>query len=330
MARVVFCEACGAPLDAPWKEIAIVCQYCGAQSLPGKPGEHVPSSMPADGRPRLNLAGRTYLVEGKLASGASCEVYRARWVKRLGELVVIKVLRSRADADLLRREWSFLERLHGSRATGVDHFSTLLPQPIAYAPVTTERHGERWCAVFQWPAGFVHPLTEVRQVWPMGVDGRVAVWMLRRLCELLGWVHSAGVVHGAVLPEHVLIQPRGHGARLVGWSAASAKTRDGWEPLVAITRSARAFYPEDAWSDRVAGPRIDVQMASRCALSAWGEQPGDPHIPDAVSGPVAVVMRQGARGEFDDALALRDAVGAASDEQFGPPSYNPLPMPGWG
>ncbi|MEZ4236927.1 MAG: hypothetical protein R3F59_12400 [Myxococcota bacterium] len=78
--RVLFCEGCGAPLDAPWAELVIVCAWCGAQNLPGRPGGPVPPSVPADGRPRLNLGGRTYVLEGRLAQGDSTTVYRGRWV----------------------------------------------------------------------------------------------------------------------------------------------------------------------------------------------------------------------------------------------------------
>ena len=92
--RVGFCDGCGAPLDAPWDQLVVLCRFCGASSLPGKPGDPVPMRVPVDGRPRLNLEHRTYVIEGHLGSGDACEVYRGRWVVRLGELVVIKVLRA--------------------------------------------------------------------------------------------------------------------------------------------------------------------------------------------------------------------------------------------
>ena len=109
--RVLFCESCGAPLDAPWTEIVLVCPHCGAQNAPGRLIGQVISSTPNDGRPRLNLNGRTYVLEGQLAQGDSANVYKARWAMRLGEAVVIKVQRAEADTDLLRREYEALKRL---------------------------------------------------------------------------------------------------------------------------------------------------------------------------------------------------------------------------
>lgn len=78
--HVLHCDCCGYPLVAPWDALVIVCEACGSQSIPGKPGEPVPAYVPADGRPRLNLGGRSWVLEGRLASGDSSEVYRARWV----------------------------------------------------------------------------------------------------------------------------------------------------------------------------------------------------------------------------------------------------------
>ena len=98
------------------------------------------------------------------------------------------------------------------------------------------------------------------------------------------WTHRAGVVHGAVTPAHVLVHPRDHGAVLVGWGTASARTTAGWEPLAAISRPWSGFYPERTLEERKLDPIVDVQMAARCALAAWGERPGEPKIPEAVTG----------------------------------------------
>jgi len=84
--RIIFCAACGAPLDAPWLEITVVCRFCGVQNIPGR---HVPPVMPDDGRPRVKLDGRTYVVEGRLAHGESTDVFRARWAIRLGDYYLL-------------------------------------------------------------------------------------------------------------------------------------------------------------------------------------------------------------------------------------------------
>lgn len=317
--HVLHCDCCGYPLEAPWDQLVIVCEACGSQSIPGEPGAPVPAYVPADGRPRLNLGGRTWVLEGRLASGDSSDVYRARWVSRLGEAVVIKVQAVMEDADLLRREWAVLGSLHETTTDGAAHFLGRLPRPVAFGHVDTDR--TRAAAVYGWKSGFVHTLTEVGERHPTGVNGPVMVWLLKRLLELLGFVHRAGFVHGAVTPDHVLVHPRDHGATLVGWTVAD-RYRGRPVDLVARPRAWGKLY---AGHRGGATPALDIRMACRCVETVGGWRlPGVKREPA-----IDRVITRGAAGKEDDAWALAEALTAASREVYGPPAYNPLPMPGW-
>ncbi len=324
--RIEFCYGCGAPLEARWSEIVLVCSYCGSQNAPGKIGDPVPSSFPDDGRLRLAVAGRTYLVLGLLGQGDSSWVYKGRWVRRLGEEVVLKVLGCSTDEDLLRREWAILERLQGSAARGTEHFAALVPEPIAMARVRVGDR-DRLTTVFKWQSGFFHTLEEVMRTHPKGVGPGSAVWILKRLLEALAWTHRAGVVHSAVVPDHVLIHPLDHGAVLVGWTVAAARAGRDRGRIPAISRRWRDWYPEEARRTRRGGPAVDVAMAARCALRAAGAGSFDDR--EALPAPLGELVAAAARGEHDDAWSLRERVSQASLEALGDPSYNPIGMPGW-
>lgn len=286
----------------------------------------MPASTPDDGRPRFALDGRTYLIEGRLGRGDSCEVYRGRWVMRLGELVVIKVLRAPQDADLVRREKAFVDRLHASPAKGAEHFVGRLPQPIALGPVRIEGV-ERTVAIYQWHSGFLHTLEEVRRHHPDGVDGRIVVWILKRLLEVLSFAHRSGVVHGAITPAHALVHPRDHGAMLVGWATATACSGGHRDALPAISAAWERFYPREVVRDRWVSPATDLAMAARCALYAAGTMDFDDT--KALPGGLGILVSGAAWGSHDDAWALRDRVDREAADVYGPPRYNPLPMPGW-
>jgi aminoglycoside phosphotransferase (APT) family kinase protein len=85
--------------------------------------------------------------------------------------------------------------------------------------------------------GFV-PLSRITTA----VDPRDATWMWRRLLVGLGWVHRAGVVHGAIVEDHVLIHPGEHG--LVDWcySGNAERFADG------CLYGAPRMRPQDAWA----------------------------------------------------------------------------------
>lgn len=309
--RVLLCETCGAPLTAPWEHLVIVCTACGSHNVPGR--GVVPAYVPADGRPRLNLGGRTWVIEGRLATGDSSVVYRARWVSRLGEAAVIKVQANDTDGDLLRGEWELLRALRSSPVAGAAHFLSRLPNGIAAGLIDTDR--PRFAAVYGWRSGFVHTLREVGERHPAGVPGPAMVWLLKRLLEVLGFVHRSGVVHGAVTPDHILVHPRDHGATLVGWTSA---TTGGPPPA----RPAAWLRLYDGLPD---GPARDVAMACRCveAVGGW-------HLPGARRDrAIDAVLREGAAGRSADAWALAEALTAASRAAYGPPAYHPLTMPGW-
>ncbi len=324
--RIEFCSSCGAPLDARWSEIVIVCRYCGSQSAPGDIGDPVPSSFPDDGRLRLAVAGRTYLALGMLGRGDSSYVYKGRWVRRLGEEVVLKVLGSSTDEDLLRREWSILERLHGSASRGSPHFAGLVPEPIAMARVKVGDR-DRLTTVFKWRSGFYHTLEDVMRAHPKGVSPGSAVWILKRLLEVLSWAHRAGVVHSAVVPAHVLIHPLDHGAILVGWTVAAARAGTDGGRLLAISKTWRDWYSQEASREMRGGPQLDIAMAARCALRVAGAASfRDSGGLDSTLGELVV---SAARGDHDDAWSLRERVSATSLEVLGQPGYSPISMPGW-
>lgn len=327
--RVLFCQVCGAPLDAPWHELTVVCRWCEAKNLPGT-GIIPSSSMAFDERPRLNIGGRTYVLEGLLAQGDSTDVYRARWSMRLGELVVIKVLRSPADADLLRSERETLDVLRAAPGGTGEYLFANLPEPIAIGPVKDETGRERLASVFRWRSGYVHTLEEVGRTHRDGVPGPVVVWLWKRLLELLAFVHDAGFVHGAVIPPHVLVHPRDHGAALIGWGTATRITAGGApERVPALSRAWLVFYPQETRSGRNATPSMDVVMSARCALAAAGGDM-DWKAPSVLPAELGALLAETAGDSWSgSARSVLDSLKDVSTRVFGPPAYHPLPMPGW-
>ncbi|MEQ1566669.1 MAG: lipopolysaccharide kinase InaA family protein [Myxococcota bacterium] len=305
--RVLFCDACGAPLDARAFDAFVLCRYCSSNNAIGAPSA---SAILDDGRPRVNVGGRTYVIEGKLARGDASDVYRARWATRLGELVVLRVNRSSRDADHVRRGVTSLEQIWRSADPRWARITARLPRPIALGPVT--RDGiERQVAVVEWRSGFVHSLADVAAAWPSGIDGRIGVWILRRVFEALAVVHRAGLAHGAVLPKHVLVHPRDHGATLCGFGS----TVEIGERIPGIVAPFASFYP----ADRRAMPKVDHAQAARTVSSLC-----------TFAEPVASFVRRVAAGQADaDGFLLTEELAVHSRAAYGPPAYNPLPMPGW-
>ena len=327
------CPNCGAPLPPPPPTGVVRCGYC-ALLLASAPGGWRPAAPPAEVEPlrdphlpRLWIGGARYALLGRLARGEGSDVLLGRRDGRLTELVVVKALRARGDADFLAREHEVLEALEKSTAQGAPHFSRLVPQRVAEGTARlgmTGEGGERKVAVHRFRSGFVHTWDDVAAAHPGGVEPRASVWLWKRVLELLGWIHASGWVHGAVLPPHLLVHARDHGVVLVGFSRAVPHGR----PLPAFSKALRAHYPDDVWDGGPATAATDVTMSARAVLCVLGGEPC--RAPSSLPAPLAELLLAHANGASDrGAWAVRDKLDEVARSVFGPPRFIALPMPGW-
>lgn len=279
--RVLECPRCGAPLPRRAALVRLVCEFCKSEVVVDRFAvkasdytERLTEYLSEAASDAWLIAGTPFRVLGRLASGHSTDVFLAKRATRLTERVVIKRLRAREDEGMLKNEQRVLTALAKSREQGAPYFTTLLPQPVAYGRISSanSRVEVEAAAVFREPIGFAHTLADVARRHHHALDPRHAVWIGRRVLELLSFVHRSGFVHGAVLPEHILIDAREHGARLVGYSCAAA-------PGSAIECFDPRFtdlYSESMLRDEAVEPRDDLSMLARSLLWATrshGEQP---------------------------------------------------------
>lgn len=174
---------------------------------------------------------------------------------------LLKLPRRPADNDLVRAEAAALATLERDGD----------PRHRAYAPRLIERfvHEDgagvrREALVLERLDGFV-PLTGLAG----RLDPRDVAWMWRRLLTGLGWAHRAGLVHGAVLPEHVLIHPGAHGVALVDWCYSVAPG----QAVPAIVARYRAAYPSEVLTKKPATPATDIYLATGLMLSLIKDPP---------------------------------------------------------
>ncbi|WP_017600298.1 J domain-containing protein, partial [Nocardiopsis lucentensis] len=216
----------------------------------------------------LTLATRahTYHVRrgsGPLARGDVADLHEVRY-KDGGAWheAVLKLPRSHRDNDLLMAETTALRRLREEGHERYRAFHPELVEQIRHRDAATgvERRGN----VLRRLRGF-HSLADVRRAYPDGIDPRDAAWMWRRLLVAVGDASRAGVVHGAVVPEHVLIHPELHGLVLIDWCYSvtfhAARTAPHIPAMVAHRKD---LYPPEVIDRKPAVPTTDVFMATRC------------------------------------------------------------------
>jgi hypothetical protein len=334
--RAFKCPQCNGPLAPSRFARAVTCSYCGATvqvdeasvSTASFREAHRQWNTPdAQGFGTWSSIGDSHWALGALiAQGEISDVYAAQRARWPTERALVKVLRQSRDLGLFDHEWAVLGKLLASKAPGAGTFGARLPQPIAHGPITAGAHAGSQATVLRWAGGFVHTFEAVQHAYPHGIEPRAAIWIWRRVLELLSFLHGSGYVHGAVLPQHLLVQDGEHGVRLVGYSCADhpgAKLRS-------VCARFESFYPEDLKASRSLSISGDLAMSARCVAVLLGGDPTGRGLPAAVPTALAEMLRTFAAAQTparDDAWSLRERLGELAQAVFGAPAFCPIVMP---
>lgn len=133
---------------------------------------------------------------------------------------LLKMPRSPGRSNLILNEAKNLKKLRAE----------VEPQYHPYFPelIRSYRHKDpktlvlRQVNVIEYFEGF-YTLAQLKDLFPEGIGGRDMAWMWRRVLVGLGAAREAGVVHGSLTPEHILIHPTMHGVVLVDWTLAGER-----------------------------------------------------------------------------------------------------------
>lgn len=323
-AHALECPRCHAPLAPSRFARQTVCPYCGAtvrvdpsavetrrfrEALAGwnDPSRHGFSQW-------LTLEGRHWSPAGLLARGATCDVYlaqRARWPT---QWVVLKLLREPSQAARFEQEGARLTTL----ARAPFHLGVRAPALVQRGTVSAGLHAGKAALLYLHEPDFPNTFEAVRQALPRGVDPRCAIWMWRRVLELLSALHQEGLAHGAITPPHLLVQENDHGVRAVGFGCAG--------PFGSPVAARDPRYPGPEAGGLSA--QRDVQMSARCMAYVLGGDFTQGDVPASVPEPLARCLREVASGQDGSgAWPLRERLGALARQLFGAPSFHPLVLP---
>jgi len=181
--------------------------------------------------------------------------------------IIAKMVRESKDNDLMERESIALKTL----ASGYEWMEWA---PFFPELVETFRHRDhntkivRRVHIFNDDGLEWFTLKQIREAHPEGLNPKDAAWMWRRLLIVLAYTHDNKVIHGGVIPTHVLIQPEFHGLRLVDWCYSSTDSKS----IPAIVRDFKMCYPYEVKAKEKPGPETDIYMATRTMEYVMGDK----------------------------------------------------------
>ena len=267
---------------------------------------------------------RTYMLECLLAAGDVADIYLgtadsdAR-TETEGQYI-LKVSRVPGGHSLLDIERKTLASLLA--AAGETTYRKYLPSLVASFPAPGKF--PKRVNVFLSEPGF-RTLEEVHAQHP-ALDSRHLAWIFKRLLTVLGFSHRQRMIHGAVLPCHVMVNAASHGLRLVGWGQSVPKGR----PIKTIPTRYRDWFPPEALGKQPAGQATDLFLAARCIVYLAGGDPVTNWMPEAVLQPLqrflTTCLLESACMRPDDAWVLLEDLDELLRRQYGPPKFHELTL----
>lgn len=307
----ITCPQCSAPLPrvAIWR--AVKCPSCGAlinrtEAMVLRDSFHQALLRARQGQggagADLQCGGESYHVIQTLGSGGISQVYLARRIGEQPFLATIKVSSSPDAAASYAREAEVLRELQASQSGAASIYAAQrLPEVITQGPVAGG--ASKQALVLRHPIGYWGSLAALSERFSNGIDPRHAVWIWRRLLDVLHFLHAQGWSHGDVRPEHALVHVQDHGVRLIGWASAKRNASES-DQSTDLLRCARVV-------------RVLVCGAGGSGVIPHGVPAGLTELLMSASEDENFCQTQGAHG-------LDVLLRTAAQEAFGAPSFLPL------
>jgi hypothetical protein len=292
----------------------------------GKP--HVIVAAPPPATPvTITVGHATYTTGAVLFDGDIATLYAVTATGLSlpsGMTPIFKVARSAADNDLMEAEAKALRTLVPKLGTCVAE-DRLLPQLIDSFMLKGSGAPRRVNVLTRHDDHYA--MSEVKAAYPAGLDFRDWAWMFNRALQVLGLVHRKGLVHGAVLPPHILVHPVHHGIKLVDWGYSVATPQH----VKARVAAFRDYYPPEVAAKGAVTPGLDIYMLAKCSAYLLG---GDPtlgvinkRVPAALQSFLHGCMLAAPTRRPQDAWALHGEFNELLARLVGPKKYRTFVMP---
>jgi phage terminase large subunit-like protein len=259
---------------------------------------------------------------GKLISiGTISDLYSSNLTKdNINTPTLIKITRESRNNDLLTNEASILKYLRENSQN--DKLVDLIPECIDSFTVPSTNKILRQANVFSYNNRLIS-LAEVISAYPNGIDPKDMAWMFKRILATLWFAHSKNIIHGAVLPTHVLLNLENHGILLVDWTVS---VKDNSHYIKAIDQNYLDYYPKSVFDKQIPKSDTDIYMAAMIMIKLLGGDVKNKQVPDIIPKPIRLIIRACILG-MDDAMVVHQEFDKVIRELFGQPKFRDFKLP---
>lgn len=245
-------------------------------------------------------------ISAPFSKGDIADLYSAR----SGDTpAVLKLARDRENSDLMTAEADSLRKIRKC-TQWQDEFGHYVPDVLESLSADGKRVN-----VLSRAAGCSLP--EIQAAFPDGLDFRHVVWMMNRLLSAIGYAHYNGIVHGAVLPDHLIYEAENHHLVLVDWCYSVPVGR----PAKAVIAEHKGIYPAEVLRKNSLLEGTDIFMAAKAL------KPVAATIPRRFRPLFDWCLTQSPSSRPRNALDLKNRWVELAEEEYGPPRFIPLEIP---
>jgi len=223
---------------------------------------------------------------------------------------LFKIARQKSDNDLMEREAAALAILRDTK-TIVDPRVHFVPKFFEKLTASTRRVN-----VLEYRPSY-YTLEDIANRMKSGLDFRHCVWMMNRLLTTLCLAHERGIVHGAVVPSHLLYRPEDHDFVLVDWCYSAGSG----QKIPAVVTKHKALYAPEVLKGQLAQPSMDVFMSAKTMYSVFHSA-----VPRRFL-PVFEWALTGSPSSRPDTAVFQERWRQAAKDEYGEPKFVKLELP---
>lgn len=283
-----------------------------------------PPATPATTTPTITTAKARYAVLKRHGSGQLCELYQAQQCLLAPTdptasldspvMVMLKIGREPESHERLLNEANTLRTLNAH----APHYAKHLPQLLDQFRMANQAPA---LVLPYWSDSYT--IRQLRErFFPEGIEPRHIVWILRRSLSVLGYVHSQGILHGHITPDHLLIRPQDHNVWLLDWCYAITRPKETGQTFHTIEPP---YSPPEAIEGKPPLPASDLYALGQVMIYALG---GDPHrqtlppqVPQRLARFVEFLVKSSAVQRPSDAWKLYRELDSLRNDLFGPHQF---------
>ena len=234
-----------------------------------------PATTAKSGVEIIESSRATYRVESKpYRTGDFSSLFRAR-VVGVDTAVLLKVAREPRSNPLLEKEATLIDRFR-KKGSGVMAF---LPEITDSFYISGEK-GTRYRVAVMPDRPNCLSLAHIRERLGQPFDPLHTGWIMRRVVAQAVAARMIGVVHAAIVPDHVLVDCISRDPCHIGWAHATDRATD--ERIRTVINRWRDWYPPEVFEKRVPGHRTDLYMVGKTLIWLLNGDVKKNSIPDSI------------------------------------------------